>query len=108
MISPQRIKHLKAKREYFERRDDEHRLRQLDSEERDAWKDDLTQPSDSRFKTLYPKQHAELEKGREGQEQSEIADKKNREGLLHRFRHNPSEKQALTKLFNKEDRQKYG
>ena len=105
MISKQKINYLKGKREYF--KNNKERLRRLDLEEKDAWKDDLCQPSDSRFRTLYPKSHNQMENAREQVEQDNIRDKANRDTLLHKFRHNSSEKRALINLFNKEDGRKY-
>ena len=100
MISEQHIKHLKGKREYFARIKDKERLRQLDKEERHAWRDDLTQPSDSRFRMLYPKSYREMEKTTQKVEQDKVKDKKQKDALLHQFRHNSSEKKALMNLFN--------
>ena len=102
MINRQKINYLKGKREFLERKGDERRLKHLDLEERDAWKDDITQPSNPKFKTLYPKQYAEIEKGVYQREQAKKDENKQRDALIHKFRHNSSEKQALIKLYGRE------
>ncbi len=85
MISKQKIKEFKAKKKllmdrlcgaeeedksYYERR-----LHCLELEERDAWKDDIVQPNEDRYKTLYREQWLEREKERE---MAEIKQKKDK------------------------------
>lgn len=106
MINKAQIKDFKARKEYFTHKKDKERLRQLGLEEQDAWKDDLTQPSDSRFRTLYPKSHKQMEDTENQVKKDSIKDKAQKDALLRKFGHDSSQKKALLNLFNKEDGKK--
>lgn len=90
MISRQKINELKRKREVLihklgraekEGEEDDvsyykRRLHCLDLEERDAWKEDLVQPNEDKYKILYKKEWLEMEK------RKELAEIKNKEDKL--------------------------
>lgn len=96
MISKAQIHKFKRKREIYSNRVREaeeedadywkRRLRAVDLEEIDAWKEDLIQPSSSSFKTHYPKQHLEMEKGAEQRELQIKKDKQSREEYWKRWK----------------------
>jgi len=89
MISKEQIQKFKGRRELFMHRlstaeeEDKHyykrRLRALEMEERDAWKDDLVQPDEDRFKTLYRNEWLKNEKEKEQKHFKNIKEKASRD-----------------------------
>ena len=85
MISKEKIHKFKMKRELFTERlenaEEEDKsyykgkLRALILEERDAWRNDLVQPNEDEYKTLYRKEWLEREKEKETREIKQKEDK---------------------------------
>jgi len=100
MISKAQIHKFKRKREIYEirardaeRNEEEEdanywkrRLKAVDLKERDAWREDLIQPSSNKFKTHYPTQHLEMEKGAMERELQIKKDKQSREEYWKRYK----------------------
>jgi len=87
MINREQIQKFKGRRRVLINRlstaEDKHyyerRLRALELEERDAWRDDLIQPGEDRFKTLYRNEWLKNEKEKEHKHIKNIEEKESRD-----------------------------
>jgi len=68
--------------------------------ERDKYRDDLVQPSEPRFKSLYPEQWAKMERAKEKWEQKRANEKKERDKF---YKDNFNERSITKKVLEKEE-----
>ena len=68
--------------------------------ERDKYKNDLVQPGEEKFKTLYPEQWKKMQDAEERQREKERKEKELRDKL---YKDNFNERSTIKKIFERED-----